>query len=390
MAKLDRFTVRGFKSIRALDDFALRGLNVLIGPNGAGKSNFLNVFEMLQQLSTKRLQLFTRGEGGSDALLFGGRRRTSSLSVTLSFDGGRYKYQFSLEPVANKIAFGDEAVEPSDDPMEFGSEKLLPGVAEFIERLAPGTLPSVPSGIEWQGGHEEARLADIGRGEFASCVLPDMQRWRVFHFQDMSRVAQIRLSSAVRDDLHLKPDAGNLAPFIRRLRIDHPEHYRRIVETVRLAAPFFGDFIHRQHKDADEQIELEWCQADDPDSVLGPFQLSDGTLRFICLATLLLQPPDFQPGLILIDEPELGLHPAALTLLAEMLQHASDERQVIVSTQSADLVSELDPEDVVVVDRKNNASAFTRLEGDRLSGWLEDYALGELWKMNVLGGRPAT
>ena len=376
MAKLDRFTVRGFKSIRALDDFALRGLNVLIGPNGAGKSNFLNVFEMLQQLSTKRLQLFTRGEGGPDALLFGGRRRTSSLSVTLSFDGGRYKYQFSLEPVANKIAFG--------------SEKLRPGVADYIALLAPGTRPSVPDGIEWRGGHEEARLAEIGRGEFASCVLPDMQRWRVFHFQDMSRVAPIRLSSAVRDDLHLKPDAGNLAPFIRRLRIDHPEHYRRIVETVRLAAPFFGDFIHRQHKDADEQIELEWCQADDPDSVLGPFQLSDGTLRFICLATLLLQPPDFQPGLILIDEPELGLHPAALTLLAEMLQHASDERQVIVSTQSADLVSELGPEDIVVVDRKDNASAFTRLEGDRLSGWLEDYALGELWKMNVLGGRPAT
>lgn len=217
-----------------------------------------------------------------------------------------------------------------------------------------------------------------------------MQRWRVFHFQDMSRVAQVRLSSAVRDNLMLKRDAGNLAPFIRRLRKDHLEHYRRIVETVRLAAPFFGDFVHREDKNTGENMELEWCQAADPDSVLGPFQLSDGTLRFICLATLLLQPPDFQPGLILIDEPELGLHPAALTLLAEMLQHASDERQVIVSTQSADLISELGPQDVVVVDRKNDASAFTRLEGDRLSGWLENYALGELWKMNVLGGRPAT
>ena len=376
MAKLDRFTVRSFKSIRALDDFALRGLNVLIGPNGAGKSNFLNVFEMLQQLSTKRLQLFTRGEGGPDALLFGGRRRTSSLSVTLSFDSGRYQYRFSLEPVASAVAFA--------------SEWLLPGVVAFLTDTAPGTMPSVDGGTTWRGGHEEARLAGLGRGDFASYVLPEMQRWRVFHFQDMSRVAPIRLSSAVRDDLHLKPDAGNLAPFIRRLRKDHPEHYRRIVETVRLAAPFFGDFVYREDKDTGENMELEWCQADDPDSVLGPFQLSDGTLRFICLATLLLQPPDFQPGLILIDEPELGLHPAALTLLAEMLQHASDERQVIVSTQSADLVSELDPEDVVVVDRKDNASAFTRLEGDRLSGWLEDYALGELWKMNVLGGRPAT
>ena len=208
MAKLDRFTVRGFKSIRAHDDFALRGLNVLIGPNGAGKSNFLNVFEMLQQLSTKRLQLFTKGEGGPDALLFGGRRRTSSLSVTLSFDGGHYQYRFSLEPVASAVAFA--------------SEWLLPGVAAFLTDTAPGTMPTVDGGTTWRGGHEEARLADIGRGEFASCVLPDMQRWRVFHFQDMSRVAQIRLSSAVRDDLHLKPDAGNLAPFIRRLRIDHP------------------------------------------------------------------------------------------------------------------------------------------------------------------------
>ena len=104
MAKLDRFTVRGFKSIRALEDFELRDLNVLIGPNGAGKSNFLNVFQMLQQLSTKRLQLFTKGEGGPDALLFGGRRRTSSLSVTLSFDGGRYQYRFSLEPVASVVS----------------------------------------------------------------------------------------------------------------------------------------------------------------------------------------------------------------------------------------------------------------------------------------------
>ena len=376
MAKLDRFTVRGFKSIRALDDFTLGGLNVLIGPNGAGKSNFLSVFEMLQKLSTERLQLFTKGEGGPDALLFGGRRRTSSLSVTLSFDGGRYQYGFSLEPVAGAVAFA--------------SEWLLPGVAAFLTDTAPGTMPTVDGGTTWRGGHEEARLADLGHGEFASCVLPDMQRWRVFHFQDVSRVAEVRLASAVRDNLKLKPDAGNLAPLIRRIHKDHPEHYRRIVETVRLAAPFFGDFIHREDKDTGENMELEWCQTDDPDSVLGPFQLSDGTLRFICLATLLLQPPDFQSSLILIDEPELGLHPAALTLLAEMLQHASDERQVVVSTQSADLVSELDPQDVVIVDRKDNASTFTRLEGDRLSGWLEDYTLGELWKMNVLGGRPAT
>ena len=135
-------------------------------------------------------------------------------------------------------------------------------------------------------------------------------------------------------------------------------------------------------------MELEWFHADDPDTVLGPRQLSDGTLRFICLSTLLLQPVELQPGLILVDEPELGLHPFAVTLLAEMLQRASDSRQIIVSTQSADLVSELDPEDVLVVDRKEGASTFTRLNPDDLEEWLEDYALGDLWKMNILGGRP--
>lgn len=374
MAKLIRLGVRGFKSIQMLENFELRGLNVLVGPNGAGKSNLLSLFRMSEHVSTKRLQLFTKGEGGPDLLLFGGRRRTSDLSVVLSFDGHRYQYGFSLEPAASTLAFKREWV--------------VPGVAEWLTHIAPGTFPTVDGGTTWIGGHEEARLADLGRGDFARYVLPDMQRWRVFHFQDVSRIAQVRLSSAVRDNLHLKPDAGNLAPFIRRLRERYPDHYRRIVETVRRAVPFFGDFVHREDKDIGENMELEWFQADNPDSVLGPFQLSDGTLRFICLATLLLQPTELQPGLILIDEPELGLHPYALTLLAEMLQHASEAQQVVVSTQSADLVSEFEPKDVVVVDRKDGASAFTRLDCDALKHWLEDYALGELWKMNVFGGRP--
>ncbi len=374
MATLDRLTVRGFKSIQVLDGFELRGLNVLAGPNGAGKSNLLSLFRMLENLSSGRLQLFTKGEGGPDALLFGGRRRTSGLSVALSFDGGRYQYRFSLEPAANTLAFAHEWI--------------FPGVADLLMNIAPGTFPTVDGGTAWTSGHGEARLADLGRGDFAADVLPGMQRWRVFHFQDVSRVAQVRLSSAVRDNLKLKPDAANLAPFIRRLHEHHPDHYRQIVETVRLVAPFFGDFVHRQDKDAGDNMELEWFQADDPDSVLGPFQLSDGTLRFISLATLLLQPTALQPGVILIDEPELGLHPYALTVLAEMLQQAGDAGQVFISTQSADLISEFEPEDVVVVDRKDGASAFRRLDRGALNDWLEDYALGDLWKTNVLGGRP--
>ena len=372
MAKLDSLTIRGFKSIRALEDFELGSLNVLIGANGAGKSNFLSLFQMLTDLSRRRLQLFVKNEGGPDALFFGGRRYTSNIDVTLSFGRGNYQYRFSLVPVAGAIAFS--------------SEKLRPGVAAPVKDLAPGTHPTVQGGTTFAGGHDEARLTDLERGEFVSYVLPEMTRWRVFHFQDVSRIAQVRLLSDVRDNLAFKPDAGNLAPFLRRLRERHPEHYRKIVEAVRQAAPFFGDLVYR--KDVGERMELEWFEASNSDTVLGPRQLSDGTLRFICLATLLLQPAELQPHLILIDEPELGLHPYALTLLAEMLQQASDSRQLIVSTQSADLVSEISPEDVVAVDRKDDASTFRRLDKDQLSDWLEDYALGDLWRMNILGGSP--
>lgn len=173
---------------------------------------------------------------------------------------------------------------------------------------------------------------------------------------------------------------------MRFLHERHPDSCRRIVAAVRLAAPFFWDFVHRE--DAGNEVELEWREASDPETVRGPFQLSDGTLRFICLATLLLQPTDLQPNPILIDEPELGLHPYALTLFAEMLQQANDARQIIVSTQSADLISQFAPEDVVVVDRKGTESVFQRLDSERLTDWLKDYTLGELWNMNILGGRP--
>lgn len=377
MARLDCLTIQGFKSIRSLEDFELRGLNVLIGPNGVSKSNLLSLFRLLDHLSRERLQLFVKQEGGPDALLFGGRRRSSSMSVELSFDGGRCRYRFSLKPAANTLVFADEWV--------------FPCVADFLVHIAPGTFATVDGGTTWTGGHEEACLARMGQGAFASDVLPGMQRWRVFHFADISagRASRVRLPQAVRDNIRLRQDAANLSPFLRHLHERHPDHYRRIVETVRLAAPFFGDFVHRQdHETGEAMVELKWSHADDPDSVFGPFQLSDGTLRFVCLATLLLQPTELQPGVILIDEPELGLHPYALTLLAEMLQHASDERQVIVSTQSADLISELEPEDMVVVDCNDGASAFTRLDRDSMSDWLEDYSLGDLWKMNVLGGRP--
>ena len=373
MAVLDRLSVRGFKSIRELESFELRGVNVLIGANGAGKSNLLDVFRLLSQLSRGRMQVFVKREGGPDALLFGGRRRTPGLEVKVYFDGGQCRYRFSAE------AAGDGVV--------FGSEYVCPGVPQWVETAAPGTFPTVERGTTWSGGHVEAHLASLGVGSFAAYALPPIKDWCVYHFSDTSREAGVRCPQAVRDNLRLKADASNLAPFLRFLRERHPRQHRDIVETVRIAVPFFGDFVYR--KDVGERVELEWYHRDDQDTPLGPLQISDGTLRFICLATLLLQPPELQPDPIIVDEPELGLHPHALTLLAEMVRGASVARRVVVSTQSADLVSEFEPDDVVVVNRRNGESVFERLDSDVLQDWLKEYSVGQLWKAEVVGGGPA-
>ena len=372
MARLDRLSVTGFKSLRALEELELRGVNVLIGANGAGKSNLLDVFRLLSQLARGRFQVFVKQEGGTDALLFGGRRRTRRLEVDLCFDRGQCRYGFSAEAARDGLVFWEE--------------HLSPGVSQDVAAAEPGTFSTIEGGTTWSGGHMEAHLASLRVGSFAAYALPAIRGWRVYHFHDTSDVAGVRCPQAVRDNLHLKADGSNLAPFLRFLRERHPRRHRDIVQTVRIAAPFFGDFAYRS--EVGECIELEWYHRDDEDTPLGPLQLSGGTLRFICLATLLLQPPELQPNPIIIDEPELGLHPLALTLLAEMIQGASEARRVIVSTQSVDLVSEFDPEDVVVVNRRNGESVFERLDSDVLQDWLKEYSVGQLWKAEVVGGGP--
>jgi predicted ATPase len=213
----------------------------------------------------------------------------------------------------------------------------------------------------------------------------------VYHFHDTSATAGVRRQGSINDNEVLRPSAENLAAFLYRISQTDPTHYAKIRNVVRLAAPFFDDFKLRPVPTNPELIQLEWLQKDSSD----PFrasQLSDGTLRFICLATALLQPS--LPPTVLFDEPELGLHPYALTLLANLFQQAAEHygpyisRQVIVSTQSAQLLNEFEPDDIIVVERTQGESVFRRLDSTQLSGWLEDYTLGELWQKNVLGGRP--
>ncbi|MCY4198749.1 MAG: AAA family ATPase [Gammaproteobacteria bacterium] len=366
MAPIDTITVRGFKSIRELQDFEIRPLNILIGPNGSGKSNLMAVFRMLRAIAEQCFQSFVSEEDGADSLLHGGRKRTHELQVAITFDLGRYRYNAIIVPAGSALEFA---------------------VQTYTVPTLDGLPPSAPNRSEQPITGLESALSELGAVDSLSFPHQAMHGWQVYHFQDTSRDSPLRRPVPTRDNIVLRSNGGNLASFLRHIRERYPANYRRIADAVRLAAPFFGDFSYRE--EVGESLELEWFHRHNGDRTpFGPRQLSDGTLRFICLATLLHQPEHLKPNPIFIDEPELGLHPFALTLLAEMLESASESRQIVVSTQSADLVSEFAPEDVVTVSRKDGESLFERLEADNLREWLEDYSLGDLWRAHVVGSGP--
>ena len=354
-----RVRVSGYKSIESMD-LELRTLNVLIGANGAGKSNFISLFTLLNEIVESRLQTHVATHGGADALLHYGSRKTKELVIRLDFPPNGYGAR--LIPAQDSLVFGQE------DCYYQG-----PG----HDRPFQDTL-----GI----AHKETKLLEPARRvQIKDYVLEAMRTWRVYHFNDTSDDAPIKKVAPLEDNVQLRPNASNLAPFLYFLKKKHPDSYERIVKTVRLAAPFFKDFDLKPSRLSPNKIQLEWVEQGS-DAYMNAYSLSDGTLRFMCLATLLLQPS--LNATVVIDEPELGLHPYAIVLLAQMLSAASEQATVIVSTQSVPLVNQFTPEDVIVVERQGGPSTFRRLSSADMSDWLDDYGLGDLWEKNVLGGRP--
>lgn len=356
-AQLSRIVLNGFKSIVSCD-LELGSLNILIGSNGAGKSNFIGFFKLIRQIYEKQLQVHVSQQGGPDSLLHFGRKKTERIDAQLYF--GNNGYFFTLAPTMdNRLAFSTESFWWNAS----GAKPI--GHGHFESKAWEGT----GTGID-QFVHEA------------------ISKWMVYHFHDTGDTSYIKQQHAINDNIYLRPDARNLAAFLYLLSQTHPANYLRIVKTIQLVAPFFGNFYLRPQPQNANIIELEWTEVGE-DVPFKAHHLSDGTLRFICLATVLLQPEFYQPASIFIDEPELGLHPYAITILASLLKSAALKKQIIVSTQSVELMSEFDPEDIIVVDRKAGKSIFNRLNASKLEEWLQEYSLGELWKKNVFGGRPS-
>lgn len=357
MTGFDRIEVDGLLSIESAS-IDLGPVNVLVGPNGAGKSNVVRAFELLGRMIDGGLQLHVGRSGGASALLHAGRK--GDARIRLEVRSGTNGYRAALVPAA-------------DDLLVFATE----------EALFYGEGHEQPHVTRLGSGHRESRLMEAEDYTSPGYVRAALSGCRVFHFHDTSSGAPVKGTTPASDNLVLHPDAGNLAAYLLRVqRTDRPA-YDRIVNAVKQVAPFVAGFVLVEEESG--RLRLRWQQVAS-DVIFSADALSDGTLRFVCLATLLLGPD--RPEVVVLDEPELGLHPFAIAVLAELLQTAARNGQVVLATQSVTLMNQFAVDELVVVERADGATGLRRPNADALRTWLEEYSLGELWEHNYLGGAP--
>ena len=365
MSRLKHIEIRGFRSIKEMA-LELRPLNVLIGANGAGKSNLIAFFKLVNELMGGRLQQYIGATGRATGNLYFGPKITPQLEAKMTFEveNGTDIYQMRL-------------FHASGDSLIFAEETLS---YQIIDSPTPKV---VSLGV----GHQETRIRDEAEaGEPAAKVVRHLlNHCRVYHFHDTSPTARVRQYCYVGANRWLMPDAANLAAVLYALKSREEIAYHRIVRIIQLVAPFFEDFdLEPTHS---RDIILNWRHRES-DLIFGPHQFSDGTLRAICLISLLLQPKENLPYLIVVDEPELGLHPYALQVIASLFRRTSHHTQVLVSTQSSAFLDDFEIEDIVVVERNNEATEVGRPDAEKFDAWLEDYSVGEIWKKNIIGGGP--
>jgi predicted ATPase len=367
---LKKITISGYKSFgtgsceQAID---LSDINIIIGANGSGKSNFVSFFRMLNNMMTGALQLYIGKNGTSENLLYFGSKKTPLIHASLEFENKTNTdiYDFSLVKAIN-------------DTLVFSEESIIWNGRK--RPLASGQKESfLFSSDAMEPGENVVRLI------LTNC--------RAYQFHDTSDTAHVRSAARIDDNHSLKSDGGNVASYLYMLKnksSDYRRYYDLIVDKVRFVVPQFDDFVLEPLMMNENYIKLNWKEKGEPEYLFGPEQLSDGSIRFIALAALFLQPPELLPNVIVIDEPELGLHPQAIDALAAMMKSASLHSQIIAATQSDRLLDSFNPGQILVAehDEYNHCSIFKHLNTGDLQDWLEDYSLSQLWEKNVLGGQP--
>lgn len=369
--KLKSLKISGFKSIGNEQNIYFGNINVLIGANGVGKSNLVSFFQMLNYITTGGLQMFIGKQGYADSLLYFGSRTTEQFSAQLRFENKTWLSEYSFE-----------LTHSYQGQMMFAYENIGRMHVDMTnaKRIKMNTLGT---------GHQESLLRNNTTNQEAKILLSVLGRCRAYQFHDTSDKAFIRQPGSIGDNRYLKSDAGNLGAYLYEMRNNKTgmKYYQRIVSRIQKIMPQFEDFFLEPAKENPNLIKLEWSH-EGRQHIFGAHQISDGSLRFMALATLLLQPPDNLPNLIVIDEPELGLHPEALIDLVGMIKIASQNSQIILSTQSSYLLDFFNVNDIIVVDTKEGNSDFSRLDEQKLAEWISNYTMAELWNKNIIGGRP--
>ncbi len=355
---LDYISIKGFRSIRAIEKLELRPINILIGANGSGKSNFVEVFSFLNAIRLGKLRNYTAERGGADTILHFGSKVTPEIEIEISFISQVNGYQIWLGATdLDELYIKDELC------WFWDKQSYSQPYHEYLKAVSG-----------------EAGISQPCKG-IASWVQSRLDRWRIYHFHDTSEQSPMKQIADVNDNHFLRSDGSNLPAYLLLLREQNLSNYLSIRNTVRMVAPFLDDFQLAPLRRNPNKIRLEWMHKRS-DQYFDVSSLSDGTLRFICLATLLLQPAQERPSPILLDEPELGLHPYAITMFANMVKAAAQETQIIISTQSSLLLDHFEPEDILGTELEEGATTLNRLQSSELEAWLEDYSLGQLWEKN--------
>lgn len=360
---LKEIIIENYKSIE-MATIELGQINVLLGANGSGKSNLLSLFELLKSLYDQRLGVYGLQRGGMNNLLYGGLKRSERIHAQFNFDDSN---AFWVDLISDQQ--GRPIIETTGD---------------FYNYRGVGRDYKAWSKQIWDIGMSESNIRNE-KAWRADYIRRHLTSFTVYHFHDSSWTSPMRQACAVDDNRALRHDASNLAAFLYLLQERYPKEFASIEESLHAVAPYFKRFDLQPDPYDPKRIALSW-EEQEADMYFGAAGFSDGMMRFVALATLLLQP--HPPATIIIDEPELGLHPAAIVELGALLRIASHRSQLILSTQSELLLNQFTAEEVLVVERKGGGSTFKRLDAEALSAWLEDYTLGELWQKNLLGGRP--
>lgn len=352
---MDYIEIRGYKSIKKAK-VHLKPINILIGSNGAGKSNFITFFEFINNIYEQNTQQYVALRGGHDKILHNGSKYTNELFFEISLDDRKNDYSATLTA-------------SDEQRLIFTGERFASGPHSF--------------GLSSFGSESQIKQVRKAGVEYVQNYLTSYKK---YHFHDTGKNSPFtQMSSLVNDTYYLYEEGRNLAAFLYSIKEKHRIVYSRIVSIIQSIAPFFLDFFFYPNEEG--YVRLTW-KSKYSDSVYSATDLSDGTIRFIALTVLFLQP--VLPSSIIIDEPELGLHPVAIAKLAGLIQSvAAKNVQVIIATQSADLINHFSADDIITVDNLNGTSEFNRLKEEDLKIWLEDYSLGDLWQRSIItGGQP--